>query len=314
MTVHVGPDGDALGAMLGLKHGLARHCPHIQRIDCVMVGKMPAVFHFMPGIHEVKDVLQEGANLLEEYDVSIALDCGSADRLGENKRFFHGAKTSVNIDHHISNKRFGDVNIVIPEAAASGEVVADVFECMGIPLDADSGTCIYTALVTDTGGFRFSNASSKSYRLAGQCIDAGANHEELYKQVFERRTKPQALLTAEAVMNARFNEDETLAWVEVTKAMRDRNNALEEHTDGIVDLLRQIDSVIIAAVFKESDNGHTRVSLRSDSHQINVAAAVETFGGGGHKMASGCTIEKPLTEAREEMLSVLKEILPQRTG
>ncbi len=312
MTVHVGPDGDALGAMLGLKHGLNRHCPQLERIDCVMEGKMPDVFHFMPGIHDVKDILKDKSTLLETYDVAISLDCGSADRLGENEKVFNAAKISVNIDHHISNKHFGNINIVIPQASASGEVVADILEVMDIPLDADSGACIYMALVTDTGGFKFSNASSKSYRLAGQCIDAGANHEEIYKQVYERRTRPQALLMADALMHAQFNEDETLSWVGITQEMWHRNKALEEHTDGIVDSLRQIDSVLIAAVFKESQKNQTRVSLRSDDHNINVAAVVEAFGGGGHKMASGCTIEKPLAEAQEEILTALKKLLPQK--
>jgi bifunctional oligoribonuclease and PAP phosphatase NrnA len=309
--VHLGPDGDALGSMLALKHAFDQGCPQLVRVDCLMVGKMPDSYKYMPGIERVKNI-ESDRDILPQYDIAISVDCGSADRLGAVEKPFSQAKVSVNIDHHISNKRFGKLNIVLPEASASGEVVADILEEMGIPLNREMATCIYTALVTDTGGFKFSNASSKAYRLAARCIDAGADHEDIYKQVYEIRPKAKATLLAEAVLTAQYNQDETLAWTEVTRELLERHGALEEHTDGIVDALRQIDTVVIAAVFKEAEDGTTRVSLRSDSHSIDVAAVVEVFGGGGHKMASGCTIEKPLAEAKKLMLPLLESKLPQQ--
>lgn len=299
--------------MLALKHAFEKGCPNLEVVDCLMDGKMPEVYFFMPGIGDVKDV-QTSKDILDKYDIAISVDCGSVDRLGAVAPLFENAGVSVNIDHHISNKHFGALNIVLPKASASGEVVAEIIDEMGIDLDAGMATAIYTALVTDTGGFKFSNASSKSYRLAARCIDAGADHEEIYKQVYEQRPRAKAMLLAEAVLHAQFNEDQTLCWTEVTREMRERHQALEEHTDGIVDALRQIDTVVIAAIFKEGDDQVTRVSLRSDSHAIDVAEVVEHFGGGGHKMASGCTIEAPLEEAKKRVLPILESKLPQKTA
>lgn len=313
ITVHIGPDGDALGAMLALKHAFDKHYPHLKVLDCLMDGKMPEVYAFMPGINEVKDV-QTSKDILDQYDLAISVDCGSVDRLGAVAPLFENAGVSVNVDHHISNKNFGRLNIVLPQAAASGEVVADIIDEIGIELDANIATAVYTALVTDTGGFKFSNASSKAYQLAARCIEAGADHEEIYKQVYEQRPKAKAMLLAEALLRAQFNDDETLCWTEVTREMRERHGALEEHTDGIVDALRQIDTVTIAAIFKEGDDQVTRVSLRSDSHAIDVAEVVEQFGGGGHKMASGCTIEASIEEAKKRMLPLLESKLPQKTA
>ena len=308
MTVHVGPDGDALGAMLALRHGLLNGFSHFETMDCYMEGPTPHAYRFIPGVDCVQDVLTNPP-AIETYDLAISLDCGSADRLGANQKHFDAAKISVNIDHHISNDYFGTQNIVLTGAAASGEVVADILDYMNIPLTTDCATCIYTALATDTGGFKFSNATSKAYRLGANCIEAGANHELVYKQLYENLPKAQTLLLADAVQHAQFSHESRMAWTLVTQDMLKRNNAKPEHTDGIVDALRQIDSVILAAVFKESDEGVTRVSLRSDNHNLDVSAIAGQFGGGGHKMASGCTIEAPIQQASAELLKTLQTAL-----
>ena len=123
ISAHVGPDGDTLGSMLGLKFSLLAHFPHIKRMDCVISGKMPNIYRFMPGITDVIDVETQSDQLLETYDLGFSVDCGSADRLGPGAKYFKKATHSINIDHHISNNRFGECNIIDVEAAASGEVV-----------------------------------------------------------------------------------------------------------------------------------------------------------------------------------------------
>lgn len=291
--------------MLAFKHAFLKTYPQMERVDCVIAGKMPDVYHFMPGIKTVKNV-ETSQDLLAQYDLSISVDCGSGDRLGPAEPLFMGATVSVNIDHHISNKCFGKLNIVIPEAAASGEVVADLLKVLDIPLDADIATCLYTALVTDTGGFKYSNASAKAFRLGSDLVAAGANPELIFKQIYEERPKAQVMVHADAVLRAEFNADKTLSWTTVTRQDLDRFGALEEHIDGIVESLRQIDSVLVSAVFKETAAGDTKVSLRSDSHDINVSAVVEPLNGGGHKMAAGCTITQPPDAARAIVLPELE--------
>ncbi|MBY0450708.1 MAG: bifunctional oligoribonuclease/PAP phosphatase NrnA [Cyanobacteria bacterium] len=311
ITAHVGPDGDTLGSMLAFKHAFEKACPHIHGVHCVIAGKMPDVYRFLPGIRDVKNI-ETDPEILDYYDLAISVDCGSADRFGPAERVFSAAGVSVNIDHHISNKQFGKININVPTAAASGEVVADLLTELKIPLDANIATCLYTALVTDTGGFKYSNATAKAFELAAKLVTAGADPEYIYKELYEKRPRAQALMQAEALSKTRFNEDYTLGWTLVDRAMLKKHGALEEYIDGLVESIRQMDTVVIAAVFKETPDGNTKISLRSDSHAIDVAAVMEPFDGGGHKMAAGCTMLMPLREAEATLIPILKDKIRQK--
>lgn len=308
ITAHVGPDGDTLGSMLGLKHAFAKACPQIQRVDCVIAGKMPAVYHFLPGIDTVQNI-EADPDLLDRYDLAISVDCGSLDRLGPAGALFQAATTSVNIDHHISNERFATLNIVEPQASSSGEVVAGLLDGMAIPLDANIATCLYAAMITDTGGFKYSNTSEAVFQLAARLVKAGANPELIFKEVYEIRPLSQVRLQAEALLQTQFNPAETLGWTTVTRQMLERYGARDEHIDGVVESIRQVETVLVAAVFNETPSGETKVSLRSDDHRLDVSAVMVGFGGGGHKMAAGCTIPHPPEKARELLLPQLEALV-----
>lgn len=311
ITAHVGPDGDTLGSMLAFKFALEKARPHIQRVDCVISGKMPDVYRFLPGIKEVHRM--ETANtLLDQYDMAICVDCGSADRLGLAQPLFQSAKVSVNIDHHISNAQFGAINVVEPMAAASGEVLFDILKTMKIPMDANIATCLYTAIVTDTGGFKYSNTTSKVMETTAQLIAAGADPEYVFKQLYEEQPLCQIMLQADALLQTRFNADKTIGWTVVTREMLNRHQAQDEHIDGLVESIRRIDSVLIAAVLKETEQGLTKVSIRSDTHDIDVAAVMARFNGGGHKMAAGCTMELSIADAPATLLPLLEEQVRQK--
>jgi bifunctional oligoribonuclease and PAP phosphatase NrnA len=310
MTAHVGPDGDTLGSMLALYHAFSKErMPNIERIDCLISGKMPDVYHFLPGLSQVQLFEQITQPLETRYDVAISFDCGSIDRLGPCKAHFSGAKTSINVDHHISNDLFGDINIVEPTASASGQVVAGILDAMDIPFTQEIATCLYTAIVSDTGGFKYSNTTPAVLRVSARLIEAGANPELIFKALYEERPLKQVRLQAEAILKAEFNASKTLAWSNVTREMLTRHGAHDEHIDGLVEALRQIDTVQISAMFKETQDGLTKVSLRSDNHLLDVAEVMGAFEGGGHKMAAGCTIGKPLAEARPLVLEKLEALL-----
>lgn len=313
ITAHVGPDGDTLGSMLALKFALEKARDHIHTVDCVISGKMPDVYGFMPGIREVHRMeAPDGLLEKDQYDLAISVDCGSLDRLGPAAAYFQGAKTSVNIDHHISNEQFGTLNVVDTAAAASGEVVYDLLQTMNVPLDANIATCLYTAIVTDTGGFKYSNTTAKVMEVSAKLVAAGANPEYIFKQLYEEKPLAQLRLQADAFIRSKLNETETICWTVVTRDLLATHGALEEHVDGVVETLRRIDTVLIAMVLKETEEGHTRVSMRSDTHDIDVAKIMTDFGGGGHKMAAGCTIEKPPAEAEKMLLPILEEQVRQR--
>ncbi len=305
LCAHVSPDGDTLGSMLGLKHALKNAFPHLTVIDAAVSGKIPDIYHGLPGVSEIKDP-DTATDLLAQYDLSFCLDCGSPDRLGSSQHFFMGAKCAINIDHHVSNKRFGHINLIDTQAAASGEVVADLLTPNQIPLTPETAACLYVALLTDTGGFKYSSTTSKIFRLAADLVDAGANPEMLFKQIYDVMPKSQALLHATCVQKAKFNADNSLSWVIISREDLAQTGAIDEHIEGLVDILRRISTVRVAALLKATPDGMTKVSLRSDDHRINVAEIAERWNGGGHKMASGCTITKPPEQVETELIPILE--------
>ncbi len=308
ISAHVGPDGDTLGSMLGLRHAFLQFFPHIQRTDCVITGRMPESYQFMPGIDTVKD-MEKQPDLLTQYDLAFSVDCGSADRLGPAKPYFVGAHQSINIDHHISNDRFGSMNIIVADAAASGEIVADLLTGNGFVLSKDIATCLYVALLTDTGGFKYTNTTAKVFELAASLVRCGANPEQIYRHIYEEVPKAQTLMQAEALRQAKFNADETLCWTRITQDFLSQFGARDEHAEGLVECLRRIDTVLISAMLKETRLGHTKISLRSDTPHINVADIMARWNGGGHKMAAGCTMEVPPEEAESLLLPVLQHAI-----
>lgn len=312
LTAHVGPDGDTLGSMLAIKFALEKARPNVQRVDCVISGKMPDVYKFLPGIRDVKQFESDAENLLEKYDLAISVDCGSIDRLGPNKKYFESATTSANIDHHISNDKFGKINVIIVEAAASGEVVYDILKDAKIPMDASIATCLYTAIITDTGGFKYGNTTAKVMETSAALISAGANPEYIFKQIYEEQPVEQLQMLADAFLRTEYNATKNVGWTTVTQEDLKRFNALDEHVDGLVETIRRVDSVLVAGVFKETRSGHTKVSLRSDTHDIDVAKIMGVFGGGGHKMAAGCTIEESPEKARKKVVPLLEEAVQKK--
>ncbi len=308
ITAHVGPDGDTLGSMLGLKFALEKARPHIQRVDCVISGKMPDVYSFLPGIRTILR-METATTLLDRYDLSISVDCGSLERLGQARPLFEGAVTSANIDHHISNTNFAAINVIEPSAAASGQIVFEILKAMAIPMDANIATCLYTAIVTDTGGFKYSNTSVRVMEITAQLINAGASPDYIFKQLYEEQPLRQVMLQAEALLQTRFESDHRVGWTMVTREQLNRYGADDEHIEGLVESIRRIDTVLIAMVLKETPEGHTKVSMRSDRHDLDVSAMMTRFGGGGHRMAAGCTLETPIAEAPNVLLPVLLESL-----
>jgi bifunctional oligoribonuclease and PAP phosphatase NrnA len=298
ISAHVGPDGDTLGSMLGLKHALPLKYPQLQRIDCLIAGKLPGIYRFMPGMQYVQDVERLTPDqLLGQYDLGVCVDCGAIDRMGPNRPLFERAKHTVNIDHHVSNQQFAQTNLLDVQAAASAEVVADLLAWLNIDLTPDTATCLYVGLMTDTGGYKYKNSTPKVFRLAAQLVQAGADPEAVYKAIFDTRPYKQVQLHAHALSQLDWYCDQRMAIATVTRDHMQQFKCDDEHLEGLVESIRQIDTVQLAGILKETRHGHLKMSLRSDNHALNVAALLEPLGGGGHKMAAGCTIDMPFATA-----------------
>ncbi|MFA6990186.1 MAG: bifunctional oligoribonuclease/PAP phosphatase NrnA, partial [Candidatus Gastranaerophilaceae bacterium] len=198
---HIGPDGDTLGSMLALKQIILKNNPD-KNIEAIVVGKVPDIYSFLPGIKECKT--SRSIYLLKSYDAAITVDCASIDRLGDALDLYKQAKYKINIDHHITNDNFGEINIIVPHAAATGEIIYEIADYFDAKIDNDMATNLYTAILTDTGGFRFENTSPKTFEIAAILLKNGVKPDEIFKKCFESKPIQMVKLAAHAINNAVF--------------------------------------------------------------------------------------------------------------
>jgi phosphoesterase RecJ-like protein len=295
LVTHVSPDSDAIGSMLGLTHALR------QLGKTVVPSCADAIrdrFDLLPGHTEV--VTQSNG----VFDRVVALDCGDEARLGSIWANLPDPRPFlINVDHHISNTRFGQINWIDPSAASTAEMVLQIVGELGAPLTQDIATCLLYGLVGDTLGFRTPNTTPRQLRYAERCMEAGASLYESIDHQFNRRSQALVCLWGKAI-NAMKIKDR-IAFTAISKAMRDACGM------GVADLslssfLVSMNEVDRAAVLVEKDDGQVEISLRA-RRGFNVSDAAVALGGGGHPLAAGATIDGPLTTATEQVLLALKQ-------
>ena len=305
ITTHINPDGDAVGALLGLYLALSRAG---FRVLPVIDDDFPNLYKFLNGWENIKkpsdsEILEEK----EKIDLVIALDCGDKERFGAAAEYMEG-KTVINIDHHISNTAFGTLNMVDSNAAAAGEMVYQIIKIMGLPLDKDISEALYTALVTDTGQFRYSNTTSVTHQIAGDLINSGVETPYMYEQIYQNISKSRMLLSGRALNTLKLSCQDRVASMRITLKDMDETGADGSDTEGVINFGRDINSVEVAVLFKENETGKIKVSFRS-KRIIDVAELSKEYGGGGHSRASGCTIYKTIDEAEKDVLSKIEKAL-----
>ncbi len=291
---HVNPDGDTVGAALGLAWAL-RSRGAVARLSCA--DPLPPALRFLPGANAY------AARALSDEDCVIAVDAADVARLGgvyDAAR--DGRVPLVVIDHHVTNRGYGDINLV-EERSSTAELVLELLGTLEIPLDQTIATCLMTGLVTDTQGFRTSNTSARSFAAAGRLISAGADLEEINRAAFKQRTVGSLAVWGQALSGARFEQG--IVWAAVSREMLAQNGHREDTVSGLVNFLATVDEARIAAVFHQVDEEHVEVGLRSVPG-VNVAAVAARFGGGGHAQASGFTATGPLPEVIEQVLPALR--------
>ena len=298
VTSHRAPDGDALGSALGLAELLG-----LLGVEARVVNRdpHPASLGFLPGLDrvEVVETLPEGYD--REFDLAVVLECPGLDRPG-----LAGleALPLVNIDHHLSNDAYGEVNWIDETAPAVGEMVLRLVQAAGVPFSAGLATNLYTALVTDTGDFRYANTTSRAFTAATTLVLAGAQPHRIADALWEHVPARVIRLTAAALGTLELLAGGRLAVIWCDGEMLERTGALPGDTENLVNYPRSIDGVEVAALLKGFAADTVRVSLRSRG-RVDVRLVASAFGGGGHREAAGCTIPMPLTEARRALLEVL---------
>lgn len=295
---HVNPDGDTLGSMCAMYSMILNRFK--KKADMSVVSNIPFNYKFLPNI----DLAQRYFDTSLVYDLVIALDVAAIDRTRDAKIFFDRGKCRVNIDHHKTNPKYGDYNLIDPEASSCGEVLYNYFKEHNWEITEDAAKCLYVAIMTDTGNFRFENTSANSFRAVAELVEKGANPNILYKQCYETKTKNLVMFQNYCVNKAEFLNDNKIVYTTVYKKDLEKFNAGDDYTDGIAETLRAIDSTEVSFVVKEVESKLTKVSMRSK--HIDVAKICEQFGGGGHTFAAGCTIKASIKDSIEKLL---KEIM-----
>lgn len=299
IACHVAPDGDCLGASLALALALER--VGLRAIVGSADG-VPEAFTALPAANRVVTTPPT-----ERFDVGIAIECSTLERAGTFAVALSAAGLLVNIDHHLSNAGYGDLVYWDTTAAAVGEQIHEVIRALGVPIDGEIAQCLLTAIVTDTGSFRFANTSARVLRLAADLVEAGASVHAIVERVYESRTSGSLRLLGMALAAMKQSAEGRIAWTVVTPEMLAAAGAHPEETAGIVGMLRQIRGVQVALIFEVTPEG-VRVGIRSrDDARSHVIA--ETLGGGGHRGAAGFTRSEPLEQVMATTLAEVEKEL-----
>ena len=298
LTSHARPDGDAVGSALACSEILGAMGKEAQ---VVLRDGVPRIYLPLPYADKV--VKAESVN--GNYEAAIILECDSIQRTrlaGLEDRFL------ISIDHHLTGRPFANVNWIDPHAVATAEMVYRLAAEAGVKISPEIATCLYTAVLTDTGSFMFEGTNEHTFELARELVLAGADPARCARNVYFAHSTAKMRLLGWALSN--LQREGPLAWIWVTQEQMQRARAREEDCEGLVNYALSISEVEVAAFFRELPDSRFRVSLRSKGG-LNVAAVAERFGGGGHQCASGCSVDGPLERATAQVLAQLRSSAPK---
>jgi bifunctional oligoribonuclease and PAP phosphatase NrnA len=291
LTAHEGPDGDALGSLLGMHHLLTQLGKDSVMFLAAKEFPLPIEYRFLP----LEEVFHEPPADMQDRTV-VFLDCGNIDRMpvdfladGENLR--------LNIDHHHDNTLFGDVNLVDVEASSTAEIVYELAILLGAEITPEIASALYVGMVTDTGKFMYENTNARTHRIAAELIEAGVVVDEIYRRLYEHVPVEKLSLLSRALEGIERHCDGTLVLSYITASDYVATGSGEEMTEGIIDHLRSIEGAKVAALVRDlGDRGRAarKVSLRSSSGGVDVSAIARRHGGGGHKRAAGFSTDLEL--------------------
>lgn len=289
---HVNPDGDNIGSMLAMGLGLKQLG---KKVNIIKTDDIPSDYLFLPSIDMIQPYDLEKDNSI---DLLITLDCADADRLGEYKSLVDTAKTVINIDHHISNTNFGDINIVDGKASATGEMVYELLKEMDVEINKDISTCLYTAISTDSGSFMFDSVSPKTHEIIANLLKSGIIHSEINIKLYQSRSIEKSKLFLNIYSTLKTFKDNKIATMKVTQDMLKDANAKMEDVEGVISFAREIETVEVACLLKEIDENDIKLSLRSKRH-VDVSKICSSFNGGGHVRAAGCSMSQNIDDAEK---------------
>lgn len=287
---HVIMDGDTLGSSIAL-------CVALRKIGkkahILIEDEIPSYLLFLE-----KGYCTFDQSILDAPDISISVDCSDIERFVMRKDKFLSGKQSICIDHHRTNNYFADMNYIDVNAGATGEIIYNLIKTMEVDLDVEMAEAIYTAITTDTGNFQYTNTTKTTHLIAADLFDIGIDLEKISVEVYQNIRHEKLKIMNEVIntIEMLYNDKADIAYV--TQEMLEKTGALMEETEGIIETLRNISGVEISAFLKENKQDEIKVGLRSKTYG-DVSAIAQSFGGGGHKKAAGCTLNTTLQEAKK---------------
>ncbi|HEV1998157.1 MAG TPA: bifunctional oligoribonuclease/PAP phosphatase NrnA [Candidatus Dormibacteraeota bacterium] len=300
VVAHKDADGDTLGSALAMSEvvrGMGK------AVATRVPPPVPQLYHFLPGFETVNR--EEGG---DPPDLVVAMDASNLERLSDTLGALPEGTPIVNIDHHVSNTRFGTLNLVVPDASSTAEVTFDLLDALQIPVTATIATNLYAGVLTDTGGFRHDNTTFRVLEIAADLVRRGANPSDMAARIYKSQKLTTMRLMALVLGTMGFDCDDRMAYAAVPQDLLRKAGARMDETEGLIDMLNSVEGLELAILFKEIAPALTKLSIRSrGAANANNLGAV--FGGGGHDKAAGAELEMPLRQAMDLVLAEARHML-----
>lgn len=298
---HVRPDGDCIGSQLGLTLALQNAG---KKVRCWNEDRVPAKLAFLDP-KQIVHAPEPG----HSFDAVIATDCASLERLGKVADCIKDRKVFINIDHHASNTRYGDMNWIAAREPSTGELIYRLLKAGSWPITPAISDCLFTAVSTDTGSFQYPTTRPGTYHVAGELVKRGANLARICDEVYQSYPLARVRLLRHVYNTFRLADNNQIAYFWLKKKDYARTGSDPTDSEGLIDHIRAIEPVVVACLFEEVEPGVTRISLRSKSRKIDVNEIANEFGGGGHSAAAGARITgTPLSTQRRVVAAIRKAL------
>jgi len=296
ICMHVDPDGDTIGSACGLASALKKLKKDVELYSS---SKIPDIYKFLNYAEKVKHKIEK----TKKYDALVALDCADSKRIPDFEQLKKQCKIIINVDHHIDNSLFGDINFV-KNISSTGEIVYELIKMLKVEINKDIATALFSAIITDTGNFRYSNTSAKVFKIASDLVEKGANPHFISTNIYESKTMAEINILATALNKIKIVFNGKVAYSALTKKEIDKAKAIEENMSSIADFVRTLKGVEIAAFLRETNDGKIKINLRSKNRNVRIIA--KELGGGGHTKSAGVIINCSLNKAINTLLKTIK--------
>jgi len=305
ITTHINMEGDAAGSELAFYRLLKAMG---KRATIINDDNLSYEYSFLPGINQIKKFKKNLKNI--KFDCFVILDCSDLERCGQIYKINTANKPVLNIDHHISNQRFGDVNWVEPHSSSVSEMIYQLYKKLDLPLNREIAMLLYVGILTDTGSFRYPNTTSVTHKIVSQLLRYNLDIAQIYKNVYENIPFQDMKLLSKILPTISRDANGKIAWFQIQRRILKNKKISFDLTEHILHFARAIKDAEVAVLFKENlgKKNEVRVNLRSQG-KVDVNRIASFFGGGGHKTASGATVKGKIEDVRKKVLAKIRESL-----